>query len=225
MKPITGRIAYKEFGQLWDPGLRGEPLFDSKSILWQMNFPGIVGLAALRGLLRRAAVEQGEESFPYFQVADTLLRQQMAVFGAWCTPWRGTPEHWRDGVLIDQGIRAQIPDQMGGVQCSTEAIYCEYLRFAEVMGLEIEQLPATSGAFMAWTSSRIKPWREDDYRRMAFRSITNLSPVFWPVNIAVVFYLLPGDFWEVYGANLGKESRRLAICTERAITKLSRCRL
>jgi hypothetical protein len=223
MKPLTDRIAHKEFERLWVNNLREKPLFDSKSILWQMNLPGVTVLAALRGLLRSAAVEQGEERFPYSQVADTLLRQQMAVFGGWRTPWQGKAEQWQDGLLIDQGIRACIPKDRSVDRYSKEVIYREYLRFARIMGLEINQLPATPDAFKAWASSNEMVWSANDYRRKALECITNLSPVFWPVNIAVIFYLLPGDFWDVYGPTLGTESRRLAICAVQTITKLSCC--
>jgi hypothetical protein len=221
MKPITGRIAYKEFDRLWGRSLREEPLFDSKSILWQMNLPGAAALAALRGLLRRAAVERVEKSFPYSQVAETLLKQQMAVFGAWRIPWRGTTRQWCDGVMIDLGIRALIPKWRSVCQYSTKAIYCEYLRFAQVMGLRTEQLPASVDAFKEWASSADMVWGGNDYRRRALACISNLSPVFWPANIAVIFYLLPAEFWQEYGANLGAGCLRLASCARTAIMELS----
>jgi hypothetical protein len=195
MKPITGRIAFEEFDHLWGSSQYGQPLFDSKSILWQMNLPGLSSLTSLRVLLRSAAVERREESFPYSQIAETLLRQQMAVFGAWRAPWRSTPQQWRDGVLIDLGVRARIPKGRSIGKYSIEAIYSEYLRFAQVMGLRTEQLPDSIGSFNAWAGSDEMVGRESEWRTKALRSITNMSPLFWPVNIAVILYLLPEECW------------------------------
>jgi hypothetical protein len=37
MKPITGRIAHKEFDQLWGIDLKEPGQFSPGNILWQMN--------------------------------------------------------------------------------------------------------------------------------------------------------------------------------------------
>jgi hypothetical protein len=182
----------------------------------------VAGLAALRGVLHQAAVEQGEELFPYSKVADTLLRQQMAIFGSWSALRRRSARRWREGVWLDRWIRARLPREAARFQWSNEVVYRDYLHFGKIMGLSLERLPATCEEFNAWASSSLAAYSEQNYRRMALMAVTHLSPVFWPVNIALIFYLLPEDFWEVYGQALGKQSLRLAVFAERAITKLSR---
>ena len=64
MKSLTGRIAPKQNILFFDRG-NAQPVFDQHSLLWRMSLPGVVGVAALRGVLRQAAENLGEGEFPY----------------------------------------------------------------------------------------------------------------------------------------------------------------
>lgn len=221
MKSITGRIAHKEFDQFWNRNQAEQPFFTSDSLLWKMNLPGIAGLAALRVLLRQAAVEQGERGFPYCQAANNLLRQQMMIFGGWSISGCGSARHWVESVVIDLAVRECLLESIVNLSVSKEEAYAEYLRFGMAMGLEMEKLPATFAHLTTWANINLEEWNMNNFRHAALRSITKPSPVFWPVNIALIFYLLPDKFWDNYGDFLGSESRRLVEAAALAITKLS----
>jgi hypothetical protein len=222
MKPLTGRIAPKQNQQFYDAG-NDRALFDQHSLLWQKSLPGLAGIAALRGVLIQAAGNLGEGEFPFSRTAEVLLQQQMVIFGGWrgmepgC---RTSARRWGQAVWFDQQIREQLPTQGHEMTQTCEVRYHEYLRFARILGLHSTRLPETLRAFNVWANASFIGREAEYYHQLGLSCVTELLPVCWPVNVAIIFHLLPEDFWEVYGRALGKDSARLASCVGRVITKL-----
>jgi hypothetical protein len=212
MKSKPGRIANPEtFGTLGAfPNQIG---FGAQSLVWRMTAAGITGIGALRTLLRQAAADYGEKRFPYTRVADVLLDQHLAVLGsAGRLPGHkpGTARRWGQAVWLDWNIRRRLSGSGRGAVCTREKLYPESLRFAALMGLPPARLPGTPGEFDAWAEISLLAWPQSGYRGMALECLVELSPLFWPANIALILYLLPWEFWTSYGAELGRDGQRLA---------------
>ena len=120
-----------------------------------------------------------------------------------------------------QKMRVMLAETTDGCDCPKQELYREYVRFSPLMGLSPHRLPGTPGEFDAWVDTSLKSWNTGSYRRMALDCLTDLSPVFWPVNIAMILFLLPEEFWGAYGHTLGNDSRRLANSIQGIIIELT----
>ena len=153
-----------------------------------------------------------------------LLEQQRVIFDGW-QAWRAgkriTARRWGQAVWLDMQVRDQLPQQSGGTAPSGEMLYQEYLKFGEALGLPIKQLPGSLIAFNGWAGANFFSWEANSCYQLALGCVTELVPLCWPVNIAVILYLLPAEFWGIYGRALGKESARLAAKVEWVFTDLS----
>ena len=212
MKSLTGRIAPQQT-HLYAHPQQVQAHFDPQGLLWQISLPGARAAAALRGLLQQASRKFGEGDFSYQRVSDVLLDQQRVIFGGGQDLDLGnrpSARRWGQSVWLDLQIRTRLPLGENVPFPSSEALYQEYLQFADLLGLNSARLPVTFAAFRGWADASFTGWEAENYRQLALRCIVEVLPLCWPVNIAVILYLLPGEFWGVYGRSLGKDSARLA---------------
>ncbi|MEN8242560.1 MAG: hypothetical protein ABFS17_11600 [Chloroflexota bacterium] len=223
MKSITGRIAPRQTQIIY--GIQpDQPYFDQHSLLWQNSLPGVKGTAALRALLIQASAKFGEEDFPYQRTAQALYFHQSVIFsGGTQLPAgrRPTARRWGQAVWLDLQIRAQLSLGTNIAFHSNESLYQEYLHFAGLIGLKAVRLPANFGAFSGWAQASFAGWEAENYHQLALCCIEELLPLSWPVNIALILYLLPMEFLGVYRRSLGKGSARLASRVGQVLTDLS----
>jgi hypothetical protein len=212
MKSKPGRIALSEsFGTV--SAARASTGFGPQSFVWRLTTAGSTGIGALRPLLRQAAESFGEERFPYTRIAEVLLDQHLVVLGSVGRPSGqkpGTARRWGQAVWLDWHIRRRLSGICNGEGCAREMLYPESLQFAALMGLPPARLPRTPGEFDAWAEISLQGWPQASYRWMAIDCLTELSPLFWPANLALILYLLPDEFWASFGAELGRDGQRLA---------------
>lgn len=193
-------------------------------LLVELNRPGAAGLTALRELLRLEAARYGEEDFPYSLVAETLLNQQMVIFGG-PDPnpknWAATAREWGQAAWLDRLVRSRLGNCGVSLPTPGRRLYPAYLHFAEAAGLPVHQLPATQAEFDSWAASCLTAWDLEGYHRAALHSMIHLSPVFWPVNLAIILYLLPESFFGRYRETIGKEGVRLVAVMRGIFTEMT----
>ena len=133
---------------------------------------------------------------------------------------RGTARRWGEAVWLDRQIRVHLPGCADGEDELLNQLYDESVKYAALMRLNPEKLPATPDEFEVWAEASLKVCSVTSFRQMALDSLIGLAPLFWPVNIALACFLLPGEFWEISGKTLKDDGRRLVSAVQGVISEM-----